>query len=405
MLVIVCTRVLYDHLNAKLRKMYYRVHQVKPSTSFTNFAQNKNMDFAPLQSWIPHSQKPLIIAGPCSAESEDQVLETAKRISINPYVKVFRAGIWKPRTRPGGFEGVGKQGLGWLQKVKEETGLLTTVEVAKPEHISQAVEAGIDILWIGARTVVNPFSIQELAEALQGVDVPLMIKNPVNPDIKLWIGAIERFNKAGITKLAAVHRGFSQLEKSEYRYPPLWEIPIELMRLMPNLPVICDPSHISGNTSLIHTIAQQALDLEMVGLMIETHINPRQALTDAKQQVTPDDLKSILDSLIIRSSDCLLETERDLEQLRYEIDKIDEQMIILLSQRMQVVKELGEYKKAHNITILQLNRWKELFADRMTKGIESGLSNRFLSSLLRLVHEESIKIQSNIMDSMNDEVK
>lgn len=355
------------------------------------------MEFLPLNNWIEYDSKPLVIAGPCSAETEEQVMATARQIATIPMVKVFRAGIWKPRTRPGGFEGVGKEGLQWLKKVKNETGLLTTVEVAKPEHVEQAVEAGIDVLWIGARTVVNPFSVQELAEALAGIDIPILVKNPVNPDLTLWIGAIERMVKTGHNRIAAVHRGFSQLEKSNYRYPPLWEIPIELMRLMPGLPVICDPSHIGGSTSLIQPISQQALDLEMQGLMIETHIDPTHALTDAKQQLTPQLLISILNSLIIRDSNGTYETERNLEVLRKDIDNIDDQMIQLLARRMEIAHEMGVYKCDHSITILQLRRWKELFADRMNKGLLKGLDNRFLANLLRLVHEESIRIQTNTM--------
>lgn len=354
------------------------------------------MDFTPLQNWIPHTKKPLVIAGPCSAESESQVLETARLIAKIPNVKVFRSGIWKPRTRPGGFEGVGIAGLKWLKRVKEETGLLTTVEVAKPLHVEQAVEYGIDILWVGARTVVNPFSVQELSEAMAGIDIPVLVKNPVNPDIKLWIGAIERFHKTGHYRIAAVHRGFSQMEKTSYRYPPLWEIPIDLMRLMPGLPLICDPSHISGSTSLIQSVSQQALDLEMQGLMIETHIRPNEALTDARQQLTPEALAEVLDNLIIRELGTK-EIERDLEELRADIDRIDDQMIGLLARRMEIAKEMGVYKYAHNITILQLKRWKELFADRMSKGLDRGLNNRFLANLLRLVHEESIQIQTNVM--------
>lgn len=355
------------------------------------------MEFTPLNNWIPFTDKPLVIAGPCSAENEEQVMETARQIAGIPQVKVFRAGIWKPRTRPGGFEGVGKAGLQWLKRVRNETGLLTTVEVAKPEHVEQAVEAGIDILWIGARTVVNPFSVQELSEAMTGIDIPVLVKNPVNPDLKLWIGAIERFYKSGHTRIAAIHRGFSQMEKSSYRYPPIWEIPIDLMRLMPGLPLICDPSHISGNTTAIQAVSQQALDLEMQGLMIETHIDPSHALTDARQQLTPQMLRNILNSLVIRESGYHVDIERDLEVLRSDIDNIDNQMISLLARRMEIAREMGIYKYAHNITILQLRRWKELFADRMSKGQERGLNSRFLANLLRLVHEESIQIQTNVM--------
>jgi len=361
------------------------------------------MEFIPLNKWVEYHGKPLVIAGPCSAETEEQVMQTAYKIAAIPNVKIFRAGIWKPRTRPGGFEGVGKEGLLWLKRVKEETGLLTTVEVAKPQHITDAVEAGIDILWIGARTIVNPFSVQELAEAMTGIDVPLLIKNPVNPDLKLWIGAIERFYKTGHHRIAAVHRGFSQIEKSGYRYPPIWEIPIELMRLMPGLPLICDPSHISGSAPMVRSVSQQALDLEMQGLMIETHIDPSHALTDARQQLSPAMLEEVLNSLVIRQSGVSFEVERNLELLRNEIDKIDDQMLYLLEKRMEISEEMGEYKYDHNITILQIRRWKELYADRMNKGRERNLNAGFLSNLLKLVHEESIRIQTNVMKQSEKE--
>jgi chorismate mutase len=360
------------------------------------------MEFTPLKQWIPGEEVPLIIAGPCSAESEFQVLETARRISKIKQVKVFRAGIWKPRTRPGAFEGVGRKGLAWLKKAKEETGLMLTVEVAKPSHVEEALEYGVDILWIGARTVVNPFSMQELSESLSGIDIPVMIKNPVNPDLKLWIGAIERLSKTGHNRVAAIHRGFSQFEKSSFRYPPHWEIPIELMRQMPGLPLICDPSHISGNVSNIPYISQQALDLEMQGLMVETHFDPANALTDAQQQLTPELLEKMIEELVIRSPRGNVEFERSLEELRREIDLIDDDMINLLSKRMKIAKEMGKYKHSHGITILQLRRWKELFDDRVSKGIKKGLDKNFLTNLLRLVHEESIQIQTNVMNSHKD---
>ncbi len=355
------------------------------------------MDFQPLPSWIPGCTKPLVIAGPCSAESEEQVLQTAHAVKEIPQVKVFRAGIWKPRTRPGSFEGVGTTGLSWLQRVKAETGLLTTVEVAKPHHVEEAMKYGIDILWIGARTVVNPFSMQELSESLSGVDIPVMVKNPVNPDLKLWIGAIERLYKNGIQRMAAIHRGFYQYEKTQYRNVPQWEIPIELMRQLPGLPVLCDPSHIGGNRKLIQQISQQALDLEMDGLMIETHPRPEEAWTDAAQQVSPESLKEILGRLILRESTGSREFEHTLEELRHEIDLIDYELIRLLARRMEKAEEMGRYKYAHNITILQLQRWKELFADRIKKGNKAGLDTRFLAAMLQLVHEQSIQIQTNVM--------
>jgi chorismate mutase len=356
------------------------------------------MDFPALSSWIPGSTKPLVIAGPCSAESEEQILQTALALKGFPQVKVLRAGIWKPRTRPGSFEGVGTEGLRWMKRAKEETGLLTTVEVASPHHVEEALTHGIDILWVGARTVVNPFSMQELSESLTGIDIPVLVKNPVNPDLKLWIGAIERLQKNGIRRIAAIHRGFHQFEKTIYRNAPQWEIPIELMRQMPGLPVLCDPSHIGGSRSLIRQIAQQALDLEMEGLMIETHPDPDKALTDAAQQVTPETLGEILNSLVLREYSGNQEFERTLEELRHEVDLIDDELIRLLAKRMGIAEEMGRYKYAHNITILQLSRWKELFADRVKKGSKAGLDTRFLAALLQLVHEQSIQVQTNVMN-------
>jgi chorismate mutase len=356
------------------------------------------MDFAPLSGWIPAYTRPLVIAGPCSAETEEQVMTTARALTAIPEVKVFRAGLWKPRTRPGSFEGVGVEGLRWMKRVKEETRLLTTVEVARPHHVEEALKSGIDILWIGARTVVNPFSMQELSEALSGVDVPVLVKNPVHADLKLWIGAIERLHKNGIHRLAAVHRGFHQFGKSIYRNAPQWEIPIDLMRQMPGLPVLCDPSHIGGDRSLIQQIAQQAMDLEMDGLMIETHPDPDKALTDAAQQVSPENLAGILAKLILRGQTGNHEFERTLEELRHEVDLIDDELIRLLARRMLIAEEMGRYKYAHNITILQLQRWKELFADRIRKGGNAGLDTRFLGELLRLVHEQSIQIQTSVMN-------
>lgn len=355
------------------------------------------MNFPPIQTWIPTGERPLVIAGPCSAESEEQVMQTAHALAKIPQVKVFRAGIWKPRTRPGSFEGIGIEGLKWMMRVKAETGLLTTVEVANPLHVEHALAHNIDILWIGARTVVNPFSVQELAESLSGVDIPVMVKNPLNPDISLWMGAIERFYKNGINRMAAVHRGFYQFEKTQYRNPPQWEIPIELKRRIPGLPMLCDPSHIGGSRKLIQPISQQALDLEADGLMIEIHPNPDKAWSDAAQQINPDQLKEVLSKLVLRETTGNLEFERNLEELRHEVDLIDYEMIRLLAKRMGITEEMGRYKYAHNITILQLQRWQELFADRIKKGKKAGLDTRFLASMLQLVHEQSIQVQTNVM--------
>jgi chorismate mutase len=352
----------------------------------------------PLHSWLPVKDEPFVIAGPCSAETELQVMETAVHLARIPQVRVFRSGIWKPRTRPGAFEGVGTRGLKWLQKVKRETGLLLTVEVANPKHVEEALDHGIDILWIGARTVVNPFSVQEIGEAINGRDVPVMIKNPLNPDLTTWMGAIERLNQMGLEKLVAVHRGFSFFNRSPYRNAPMWEIPIELKRLCPDLPIIVDPSHICGNRELIPATIQKALDLEMMGLMIESHVNPSKALTDKNQQLTPGQLQEILSKLILRRESGSVEFENKLEELRSEIDKLDEELIDILARRMNVVAEIGAYKKASRITILQLKRWNQIINDRIDTGIKMGLSREFILKLLESVHEEGIQRQIDVMN-------
>ena len=357
-----------------------------------------SFEITTLQSWLPVESLPFVIAGPCSAESEKQVMSTARELAKIPQVKVFRAGLWKPRTRPSSFEGVGKRGLTWLAKVKAETGLLTTVEVANPQHVEAALSHGIDILWIGARTVVNPFSIQEISEALRGVDIPVMVKNPLNPDIKTWIGALERLNQSGIRKLIAIHRGFSFFTHTPYRNSPMWEIPIELKRLYPDLPVLVDPSHICGETSLLFPVAQKALDLEMDGLMIETHIRPEEALTDKEQQITPDQLRELISGLVIREEYGTIEFENKLEELRSEIDKLDEELIDILGRRMNIVEEIGKYKKENNITILQLKRWSHIIHDRVETGVRIGLSREFLLKLLETLHEESIQRQTEVMN-------
>jgi len=360
-----------------------------------------HLEILPLSSWLPFTSLPFVIAGPCSAETEEQVLSTAFELAKIPQVKIFRAGIWKPRTRPSTFEGVGTIGLKWLQRVKNETGLLTTVEVANPQHVKEALEYGVDILWIGARTVVNPFSVQEIATVLKGVDIPVMVKNPLNPDIKVWLGAIERMNHAGINKLIAIHRGFSFFNRSPYRNAPMWEIPIELKRLCPDLPVIVDPSHICGEEELLFSISQKALDLEMNGLMIETHICPNEALTDKAQQITPLRLSELLAKLIIREKYGNVEFENKLEELRSEIDKLDEELIDILARRMMIVEEIGKYKKENNITILQLKRWSQIIHDRVKAALKLGLSEEFMSKLLEALHEESIQRQTEVMNRKN----
>jgi chorismate mutase len=367
----------------------------------------KLKNIVPLKKWFKGiGDSPLIIAGPCSAESEAQMMTTAKEIAALGKVKIFRTGIWKPRTRPGSFEGAGKQGLQWLQQVKKETGLLTAVEVARPEHVDLAVKFDVDILWIGARTTSNPFSVQELADYMKGIDKPVMVKNPINPDLQLWIGALERFNSAGIEKLAAVHRGFYPFEATTLRNIPKWEIPIELKSLCHTLPIICDPSHISGNTEYIAEIAQKAFDLNMDGLMIETHCNPKEALSDAEQQLTPDQLNILLDNLIIRKANSDDEDFTNiLETLRNRIDSIDQQMIELLAQRMNVVEEIGKYKSQKQVTILQLRRWEKIVTTRIKLGKALGLSEDFVKKLLQLVHKESIQRQTEVMSKVKFEKK
>lgn len=341
--------------------------------------------------------KPFIIAGPCSAESEQQVMETAAELASSGKISYFRSGIWKPRTRPDGFEGLGEKALAWLQKVKEVYGMKTCVEVAKPQHVEACLSAGIDMLWVGARSTANPFSVQEIAESLKGVDIPVMVKNPLHPDLKLWIGALERIGGAGIQQLGAVHRGFYTYDNGPYRNLPMWEIPIELKRLFPGLPLICDPSHISGKRILIQEVAQKALDLDMDGLMIESHCNPKKALTDANQQLTPEDLLRLLDHLVIRKAYGTEDFESLLESLRKEIDSIDAELLQILHRRMEKIIEIGKYKKENNIRILQIERLRKMMISRMKSAKELGLDPMFTARLLQLVHKESIQLQSKLL--------
>jgi chorismate mutase len=343
-------------------------------------------------------EKPLMLAGPCSAESEDQVMETARQLKAHG-IHIFRAGLWKPRTRPDTFEGVGKAGLPWLRRVKEELGMYTATEVANVKHIYDSLKSGIDIIWLGARTTANPFAVQEIADALKGVDMPVMVKNPINPDVELWIGAFERLNRAGITRLAAIHRGFSIYNRTLYRNNPQWEIPIELKRLIPGLPIITDPSHICGSRELLFEISQKAMDLDFDGLIIETHCNPDKALSDAQQQITPDNLIKLIGRLILRHPDIqnnvLLQT---LEQLRHEIDKYDDKLMEVFEHRMAVARKIGEYKKANNITILQTSRWDELLRDKIQQAEKRGLGEEFIIKVFRAIHEESINHQTRVMN-------
>ncbi len=342
---------------------------------------------------------PLIIAGPCSAESESQVLTTARQLAKIREVQIFRAGVWKPRTRPNGFEGVGVEGLLWLQKVKSETGLKIATEVANTSHVEKALEYQIDYLWIGARTTVNPFSVQEIANALRGVDIPVMVKNPVNPDVKAWIGALERVIQVGINKIYAIHRGFSTFEKTQYRNAPRWEIPIELKRQFSEIPIISDPSHIAGKRSLIAELSQKAMDLAMDGLMIETHINPDAALSDASQQITPDSLDEILHTLKIRKPEGNgLNGKHILEMLRDEMDAVDNAILEAIGKRIDLTKKLGHYKKNHNMTILQVNRWQQVLEDRLKQAHYLGLDEKLVKDIYQLLHNQSVKIQSELLN-------
>lgn len=352
-----------------------------------------------IRSWIDNPDSPLIIAGPCSAETEEQVVETAKGISKDGRVRVFRSGVWKPRTRPGYFEGAGEEALKWMQAAKEETGLLTTVEVANTNHVEAALNYDIDVLWIGARTTVNPFMVQEIAEALKGADIPVMVKNPVNPDLQLWVGAVERMQKAGLKDILAIHRGFSSLSQNKYRNYPNWALLIEFKSLMPEVPVICDPSHIAGKSEMILEVSQRAIDLDVDGLMIETHQNPSKAKTDARQQVSPAQLTGILNQLVFRSAKSTdFEFLNRLEQLRKRIDKIDLDIVDLLSARMQIVEEIGLYKKENDITVLQIERWKEILKSMVSQAESAGVDTEFIKQVYQLVHEESIRIQTGVMN-------
>lgn len=342
--------------------------------------------------------KPFLITGPCSAESEKQVLETGKFLKENGICDLFRAGVWKPRTRPNSFEGMGEKALPWLQKLQTETGLNVCIEVAKAQHVEAALKAGIAALWIGARSTVSPFAVQEIAEVLRGVEIPVLIKNPVNPELALWEGAFERLNAVGISDLSAIHRGFSSYTPSIYRNSPRWEIAIEFKRLHPEIPLIVDPSHICGKRELLSMVSQKAMDLDMDGLMLETHPQPHLALSDAQQQVTPENLKRLLDNLLIRKteiSDPIFENK--LAELRERIDRLDEDLIQLLASRMKIIEEIGKYKKENNITILQVKRWNEILKLRTSAGNSVGLSEDFIFRVLELIHQESIRTQHSIM--------
>ncbi|MFZ4260728.1 chorismate mutase [Sphingobacterium sp. HJSM2_6] len=359
-----------------------------------------SLDILPLKSWIDTGDKPLIIAGPCSAETEEQLVSTAHLLANTGKVNVLRAGIWKPRTRPGEFEGIGSIGLEWMKRAKAETGLLTATEVATAKHVEEALAAGIDVLWIGARSTANPFTVQEIADALQGVDVPVLIKNPVNPDLSLWLGALERVNRAGIKKLGAIHRGFSSYEKTAFRNEPMWDLAIQLKTIVPELPIINDPSHICGNRELIPYVTQKAMDMDMQGLIIESHIDPSVAWTDAKQQVTPAALADLLDHLSIRKPESNNPAFEDkLAELRGQIDKLDDQIIKQIGDRMKIAEKIGEFKRDNNVTILQVSRWDEIVQKRVQLAKALNLSEEFTVKYLELLHNESIRKQNEIMNA------
>ncbi len=344
-------------------------------------------------------ERPVIIGGPCSVETKEQVLETARQLFRTGYVDIIRGGIWKPRTRPGTFEGVGAKGLPWMQEVKEVTGLPVTVEVAKASHVELCLEFGIDILWIGARTTVNPFAVQEIADALKGVDIPILVKNPINPDLALWKGAVERLQAVGLKDIGVIHRGFSNLGEKHYRNRPQWQIPLQFKIDMPDIPIICDPSHICGRRDILQEVSQKALDLDFDGLMVESHITPDDAWSDAKQQITPEVMKQMLVDLVLRrdkQDDGSVQSRLDL--LRQDINHIDEEVLNLLSNRMKVVRDIGTYKKENNITILQKRRWKEILEKGKLFAGKHGLSEGFIVKYLQSIHDESINQQEEVMN-------
>lgn len=355
----------------------------------------------PFPQWGMGLERPLIVAGPCSAESREQVLAAAEGIARHaPRVGAFRAGVWKPRTRPGGFEGVGDKALPWLQEAKERTGLPCMVEVAMPAHVEAALKAGVDMLWVGARTTPNPFSVQALADALRGVDVPVFVKNPMNPDLQLWIGALERLAAAGITRLAAVHRGFNWFEHTPYRNSPMWEFPIRLKAAFPELELLCDPSHIAGDPDRLAEVAQQALDLNFSGLMVEVHPDPPNARSDARQQITPPTLATLLDGLAFRRPRPTSDAHADIEELRALIDQLDEAIVQKLGSRMAISERIGEIKLARNVAILQPERWKSILDRQDTLGRQLGLSPAFIQAFMNAVHDESIRRQTQAWEEL-----
>ena len=352
-------------------------------------------DIKPIKFCGVDSKRPVVIAGPCSAETEDQVMETAKDLAKNG-VRIFRAGIWKPRTKPGGFEGVGSVGLTWLQEVKKETGMLVATEVANKQHVEEALNAGVDVLWIGARTSANPFAMQEIADSLVGADVPVLVKNPVNPDLELWIGAMQRIYNAGIRQIGAIHRGFSAYGKHLYRNMPQWHIPIELRRRMPELTLICDPSHIGGKRELVAPLSQQAMDMGFDGLIVESHCDPDSAWSDKSQQVTPEVLNFILNMLVVRDT---TQTTENLTLLRQQIDQIDNDLLEALSKRMRISREIGQYKKEHSMPVVQTGRYDDILNSRAAAAEELGMNGDFMKTVYQAIHEESVRQQIEVLNN------
>jgi len=371
-----------------------------------NSQKFSSMDFSsvvPLEQWHNYQSKPFVIAGPCSAETEEQVITTARQLSLSGNVSVFRAGLWKPRSRPGTFEGVGKVGLPWLQRVQREFGMQVATEVAKPKHILEAQEHGIDFVWIGARSTSSPFVVQEIADALRGTDLGVLVKNPINPDLELWIGAVERIVEAGINKVAAVHRGFSYYEKARYRNLPHWQIAIEFKQRLPEVPIFCDPSHISGNASIVAEVSQKAMDLKYDGLMVETHHTPSEAWSDAGQQITPNQLVKLLENLVVRNT---VSDDQSflsiLSELRNKIDEIDDQILEVLEKRMAISETIARHKKTSKVTILQPSRWSEILQRSIAKGTKMGLDAEFVEAIFKAIHNESITHQSRVMNDERD---
>ena len=366
---------------------------------------NRNLDLIPLYEWGMFTEpRPSVIAGPCSAETQEQVMETAKGLK-DLGINVYRAGIWKPRTHPGSFEGVGAEGLRWMQQAKKEYGLKISTEVASEKHVFECLKFGVDLVWLGARTTANPFLVQEIADALKDTDIPVLVKNPVNPDLDLWIGALERLNRAGIRKLGVIHRGFSTFEKIKYRNDPQWQVAVELRSRFPQLPFFVDPSHLGGSKEYIREISQRSLDLGFEGLMIESHCNPSCALSDAKQQLTPDELRDMLYNQIhVRDNDSdSPQWKENIDQLRAKIDIIDENIIYALGSRMKISRQIGEYKRDNNIAILQTSRWDAVLAKVVEKGREYGLSEKFLNDVFNAIHEASVETQNEIISDSSSQ--